>query len=90
MNENVIWVGTDDGNLQVTRDGGKSWRNVVRDVPDLPANTWVTHVQAGGHAEGSAYVTFDGHRTGDMKPYAYKTADYGATWTSLATDQVEG
>lgn len=88
--QDVIWVGTDDGNLQVTRNGGKTWKNVVGNVPDLPANTWASHVEAGHHAEGTAYVTFDGHRTGNMKPHVYKTMDYGATWTSLATDQVEG
>ncbi len=90
LSENVIWVGTDDGNVQVTRNGGKSWANVTGNVSGLPANTWVTHVEAGHHAEGTAYVTFDGHRTGDKKPYVYKTTDYGKTWTAMATDDVEG
>ncbi len=90
LSENVIWVGTDDGNLQVTRDGGQTWENVVDRVPDLPACTWVTQVEASRHQQGTAYVTFDGHRTGDMKPHVYKTADYGATWTSLVTDKIEG
>ena len=90
LNEQLIWVGTDDGNLQVTRDGGKTWTNVVGNVSGLPANTWVSHVEAGHHAEGTAYVTFDGHRTGDMKSYIHKTTDYGATWTALASDRIEG
>ena len=88
--ENLIWVGTDDGNLQITRNGGKTWTNVVANVPDLPPNTWVSHVEASRHAQGTAYVTFDGHRTGDMEPHVYKTTDYGRTWTSLAPDQIEG
>ncbi len=90
ISENVIWVGTDDGNLQETRNGGRSWENVVGNIPDLPACTWVTQVEASRHAKGKAYVTFDGHRTGDMKSYVYKTTDYGDTWTSLVTDQIEG
>lgn len=89
-NESVIWVGTDDGNLQITRDGGKTWKNVVSNVTGLTKNTWVSHVEASRFAEGTAYVTFDGHTSGDMKPYVYKTADFGQTWTALATDAVEG
>jgi len=88
VDENVIWVGTDDGNLQV--DSGKSWTNVVAHVPDLPPNTWVTNVQAGRHHAGVAFVTFDGHRTGDMKTYVYKTTDFGETFTPLHSDDIEG
>ena len=89
-NPNVIWVGTDDGNLQVTRDGGKSWTNVVSNVPGLPKRTWVSGVDASNADENAAYATFDGHRTGDMKPYVFKTADGGKTWTPLATADVKG
>ncbi len=85
----VIWVGTDDGNLQLTRDGGKSWTNVVASVPGLPARTWVSSVSASPHDEATAFATFDGHRTGDMKTYVYKTADFGRTWTSLASEELE-
>jgi len=90
LNERVIWVGTDDGNLQVTRDDGASWTNVVRNVPGLPRNTWVSHVEASRHAEGTAYVTFDGHRTGDMSTYVYRTRDYGASWEPLVGESVKG
>ncbi len=86
----MIWVGTDDGNLQVTRDGGETWTNTVDAVSGLPANTWVAHVAAGRHAAGVAYVAFDGHRTGDMSTYLYRTEDYGASWTALADDGIEG
>ena len=82
-NANVIWVGTDDGNVQVTRDGGKSWTNVVANVPGLPKNAWVSYVDAGRFDEGTAFATFDLHTFGDMRPYAYRTTDYGQTWTSL-------
>ena len=85
-NAQLIWVGTDDGNLQITRDGGESWTNVAENVPDLPAGTWVSAVSASVHAEGTAFVTFDGHRRGDMASYVYRTDDFGATWTSLLGD----
>ncbi len=86
----VIWAGTDDGQLHVTRDGGGSWTNVVANVPDVPEFTWVSSVVASPHDAASALVTFDGHRTGDMGVYVYRTGDHGATWTSLASDEIEG
>jgi photosystem II stability/assembly factor-like uncharacterized protein len=89
-NPDVIWVGTDDGNLQVTRDGGKTWTNVVANVPGLPKNTWVSSVEPGHFDEGTAYATFDGHMTGDMKPYVFRTRDFGRTWQALATSDVKG
>jgi photosystem II stability/assembly factor-like uncharacterized protein len=82
-NGQIIWVGTDDGNLQITRDGAKTWTNVVANVPGLAKNSWVSTIEASRFDEGTAYATFDRHTFGDMNPYAYKTADYGKTWTSL-------
>ena len=89
-NGQVIWVGTDDGNLQVTRDGGAHWTNVASNVPGLPKGTWVSTVEAGRFDEGTAFATFDHHQMGDMKPYVYKTADFGQTWTPLASDALSG
>ncbi len=82
-NGQIIWVGTDDGNLQITRDGGKNWANVVGNVSGLEKNSWVSTVEASRFDEATAYVTFDRHTFGDMKPYAYKTTDYGKTWIAL-------
>ncbi len=82
-NGQLIWVGTDDGNLQITRDGAKTWTNVVGNVQGLPKNSWVSTVEASRYNESTAYATFDRHTFGDMKSYAYKTTDYGQTWTSL-------
>src|SRR2546428_5942618 len=80
--KSLIWVGTDDGNLQLTRDGGKTWNNVVGNVPGLPKNSWVGWVQASNFDAPTAYVAFDRHTFGDMAPYVFRTADYGKTWTT--------
>ncbi len=90
VNPQVIWAGTDDGNLQVTQNDGGDWTNVVRNVPNLPDATWVSHVEASRFDAATAYVTFDGHRTGDMATYVFRTTDYGASWQPLMTDAIEG
>ena len=82
-NPNVIWVGTDDGNVQVTRDGAKTWANVVANVPGLPKSSWASWVEASRHDAGTAYATFDRHTFGDMTPWVFKTTDYGKTWTRI-------
>jgi photosystem II stability/assembly factor-like uncharacterized protein len=79
----TIWVGTDDGNLQVTRDAGKNWTNVVENVPDLPKASWVSWVEASRFDAATAYAAFDRHTFGDMDPHVYKTTDYGKTWTEV-------
>jgi photosystem II stability/assembly factor-like uncharacterized protein len=82
-NANVVWVGTDDGNVQVTRDGGKTWTNVVGNIRGLPPNAWVSSIEPGHFDEGTVYATFDLHTFGDMRPYAYKSTDFGRTWSPL-------
>ncbi len=86
ISSQIIWVGTDDGNVQVTRNGGKHWTNVVGNIVGLPKNPWVSSVDPGHFSEGTAYATFDLHMFGDMKPYAYKTTDFGKTWSSLLSE----
>jgi photosystem II stability/assembly factor-like uncharacterized protein len=90
LDPDVVWVGTDDGNLQITKDGGRGWRNVVENVPELPPNTWISCVTSSLYDAATAYVTFDGHRTGDMTPYLYKTTDYGESWISLVDENIKG
>jgi photosystem II stability/assembly factor-like uncharacterized protein len=86
----IIWAGTDDGNLQVTADGGKTWSNIVSNIKELPSGTWCSSVYTGNQNKSTAYATFDGHYDGDMKSYVFKTTDLGKTWISLATDQLKG
>ncbi len=86
----VLWVGTDDGNVQVSSDRGASWTNVRGNIPDIPEKIWVSRVEASHHAEGTAYVTFDNHRYDDMRPYVFKTTDFGASWIDISANLPEG
>ncbi|MFH0990047.1 MAG: glycosyl hydrolase [bacterium] len=90
LDAKVVWAGTDDGNLQVTKDAGKTWMNAVKNIPSLPPTTWCMKVEASAHKAGTAYAVFSGHQTGDMKSYVYKTTDYGVNWISMATSDVKG
>jgi photosystem II stability/assembly factor-like uncharacterized protein len=82
-NGQVVWVGTDDGNVQITRDGTKTWTNVAGNVSGVGKGFWVSTVEASRYDEATAYATFDRHTLGDTKPYAFRTTDYGKTWTAL-------
>lgn len=83
VEKGVIWCGTDDGNLQVTRDGGNSWKNVAASIQGLPPKTWCSRVETSYFDAGTAYAAFDGHRHDDYATYVFKTADYGKTWKSI-------
>lgn len=91
-NQKVIWIGTDDGNVQITKDGGASWENLTDGLlaAGLPANTWCYHIEASVFGEGIAYAIFDGHTKNDGSTYCYKTVDYGKTWTAIVTDEIVG
>ncbi|MBL6449177.1 hypothetical protein JMN32_22890 [Fulvivirga sp. 29W222] len=90
IDEQVIWVGTDDGNVQVTQNGGKSWTNTITNIQGLPKNTWCYHIEASNFNKGTAYAVFEGHSTGDFNTYVYKTTDFGKTWKSIITDEIDG
>ncbi|HEY2825224.1 MAG TPA: FlgD immunoglobulin-like domain containing protein [Gemmatimonadales bacterium] len=83
LDSNVIWVGTDDGNVQVTRDGGKSWTNVVKNIAGLAPAAWIPMVDASPSNAGTAYVAADHHQDDDYEPLFFKTTDYGKTWTKI-------
>jgi hypothetical protein len=86
LDSNVIWVGTDDGNVQVTRDGGKTWSNVFTNVAGLKPNAWIPTVDASHSDAGTAYVAADHHQDDDYTPYAFMTTDYGKTWRKITGD----
>ncbi len=90
LDGNVIWVGTDDGNVQVTENGGGSWKNVVGNIDGLPKATWCSSIEPSHFDRATAYAAFDGHQTGDMTPYLFRTTDMGRTWESLSNDSLIG
>ncbi len=90
LDEKVIWVGTDDGNVQVTQDGGTTWTNTSMNITGLPKNIWCYHIEASVFNKGTAYAVFDGHTMNDMNPYTYKTTDFGKTWINIISDDVIG
>ncbi len=79
----VIWVGTDDGEVQVTRDGGANWKNVTDSIPNLPPWGRVESIDVAPDKAGEAVIAVDRHFSGDFKPYLFRTTDYGATWSSI-------
>ncbi|OQX86604.1 hypothetical protein B6D60_05885 [candidate division KSB1 bacterium 4484_87] len=79
----VIWVGTDDGQVHVTQDGGKTWTNVTKNIPKLPPTTWCPHIEASKFEAGTAYAVFDDHRRSNWTTYIYKTKNFGKKWKSL-------
>jgi photosystem II stability/assembly factor-like uncharacterized protein len=83
----VLWVGTDDGNLQLTRDGGQAWTNLAGNVPGLPPASWVSWVEASRFDAATAYAAFDRHTFGDMTPWVYRTTDFGRTWTRIVSPE---
>lgn len=87
----VIWLGTDDGNVQLSKDGGATWTNVAGNIPVLVTNNHqVSRVEPSHFDAGTCYVTVDGHRSNDHKPYVYVTKDFGATWNSISTNLPTG
>ena len=91
IDEQMIWVGTDDGNLQVTRDGGKTWTNTSKNLPsDIPAQTWVSSIHPSTFNKEVVYASFDNHMYGDHKTYAAKSVDGGKTWIAFKSKEFSG
>lgn len=87
----VLWIGTDDGNVQLTRDGGRTWTNFRGKIPGMTAGSWVPQIKASRYNAGEAFVVANDYRRGDFKPYIFRTTDYGKTWTNmLANKNIDG
>ena len=82
----IVWIGTDDGNIQVSRDNGATWTNVSKNVPGIGDTYHISRVEPSRYDAGTCYLAVDGHRLNDMKPYVFVTKDYGATWTSIVNN----
>ncbi len=90
LDPDVVWVGSDDGLVHVTRNAGADWANVTGNLSGIPQGLWVSSVHASPHAAGTAFITIDGHRSGDMTAYVLRTDDFGTSWRSLVSDGLEG
>ena len=87
VKQGVIWVGTDDGNVQVTQDGGKTWTNVTPKITGLPKESWIPQIRASTFNGSEAFVIANNYRQGDMSAYVFRTKDFGQTWTRLVDDK---
>ena len=87
LQRGLIWAGTDDGNVQLTQDGGKTWINFRGKIPGMPVGAWVPQIRASRHNAGEAFVIANDYRRGDFKPYIFRTTDFGKTWTRLVDEK---
>ncbi len=86
LDKETLWAGTDDGNVQVTEDGGKTWTNITNNLPSKVREYWVTRIVASHFFKGRAYVSIDGHRSNDLAPFIFETDDYGKSWRSIVSN----
>lgn len=86
LNQKIIWVGTDDGQIQLTLDGGTTWKNLTPKVKVLPKESWIARIHASKFHEGTAWAVVNNYRKGDYSPYLFKTSDYGENWTSMVNE----
>ena len=90
VQKDLIWAGTDDGLIHITRDGGKNWNNVTPSNKLLPEWSLISLIDASPHDAGTAYAAVDRHKNDDLRPYIYKTSDFGKTWTKIANGIPDG
>ena len=90
IKQGVIWVGTDDGRIHVTQDGGKTWKSVEKKARKAPKNAFIPHITPSLYNADEAFIVFDDHRRGDMKPYIFKASKYGSKFTNLTTKNIKG
>jgi len=91
LDNKVIWAGTDDGQVQVTTDGGATWKNRTMNVKGMPKEAWIVQIDASRYAAGTAWMVVNNYRKGDYEPYLFKTEDFGTSWNRLVNgDMVKG
>ncbi|MEP7346871.1 MAG: hypothetical protein ABI877_16480, partial [Gemmatimonadaceae bacterium] len=90
LDPKILWVGTDDGNVQLSRDGGRTWTELSANIPEVANGTLVSRIVASSAGRGVALVSFDAHRSGDFAPYIFRTTDFGRSWTRLTSGIVGG
>lgn len=90
LDANILWVGTDDGNVQVSADGGQTWQLCNTAIPNLPAGAFISYIEPDNFDARAAYLTVDAHRNGDLKPYVYYTKDLGKTFQLIVNESVKG
>ena len=86
----LVWIGTDDGNVQITRDAGATWTNVRDNLPGISGEVWVNRVEPSHHDVATAYLVLDNHRLDDMNPHVFKTTDFGASFTDITGNLPDG
>ncbi|MFC4723558.1 hypothetical protein ACFO5O_14575 [Geojedonia litorea] len=84
VDQNVIWAGTDDGQIQLTKDKGKTWVNLTTNVKGMPKEAWIARIKASDYSAGTVWMVVNNYRKGDYNPYLFKTENYGQTWTLMA------
>ena len=82
----ILWVGMDDGNIQITKNGGETWANVRKNIQGVPNGIWVSCVETSHFEGGTCYITFDGHRSAELSTWIYKTDDFGKSWKNISNN----
>ena len=90
LNENIIWVGTDDGRMHITSDGGESWVDITGNIPRDARGAYINHIEASSYDESVAFVAMNDHRRNNWRPLLYKVENNGKKWNALATEQIDG
>ena len=86
VTEGIIWIGTDDGNIQITKDGGKTWENVVKNIKGVPEGSWVPQIRASSYNAEEAFAVINNYRRDDLRPYVFQTTDFGKTWKAIVKE----
>ncbi|MDV7186768.1 hypothetical protein R3X25_05690 [Lutibacter sp. TH_r2] len=89
LDEQILWVGTDDGNVQLTTNGGATWSNLTANIKGMPKGAWIPQIRASKYTKGEAYVVVNNYRQFDFEPYVFRTRDFGKTWDNILSNKDE-